>query len=352
MTDSSHERPAPSFGHEIEIPLPDDFHIHLGQGLALTMYSRDAAQYFGRVMVTPDTTPPILVPRQLEKYRDRILRSSGHAADFKPLMSFRVDRAMGENDIQRFAEAGAVAGVLYPEAYLRVYGSVVDALSHVLEAMQRYGIVLSLYAEHEASFVLDKEESFLPQLDAIVRHFPDLRVVVERISSAAALSTLMRLPPTVAATVTVQHLLYTLDDVVGDVIRPHRFCKPLPRRSEDRDALRQAVCSGNKRVFFGSDSTPLPVASGENREIPPGIYSAPTAIPLLLSLFEKFGSLDSFIAFTAQNGAEFYGLAPPAVRCRYRRMSWDIPERISDVTPLGAGEQAEWRAVGRQSMEV
>ncbi len=346
MTAGATGRTSRPFGHEIEIPLPDDFHIHLRQGLQLTMYSRDAAASFGRVMVAPDTVPPVRIPRQVEKYRERILQSVRGAAGFEPLMSFCVDEAMGDADIRGFKEAGAVAGVFYPTG-----NSSIEAVFHVLEAMQAHGIVLSIHAENDAAFVLDREDSFLADVERIVGRFPDLRMVIEHISSATTLNALMGLPETVAATVTAHHLLYTLDDIIADVIRPHRFCKPLPRRKEDRDALREAVFSGNSRLFFASDSVPLSPPAPDSLEMAPGVYGAPTAISLLLSLFEECAGLDAFAAFTARNGAGFYGLAPPALRCRYRREPWRIPERISDVIPLGAGERAEWKAVGRSTGE-
>lgn len=338
------------FGDSVEIPLPDDFHIHLRQGLALTSYTRDAALSFGRVLVMPNTSPPIRTPVEAVKYRERIVAAARDAEGFEPLMTFHIDTAMREPEVSALAEAGVVAGKLYPRGVTTNSGdgvSSIRAAYPVFEAMEAAGLVLCIHGELPDRFVLERESAFLPVLREIAGSFPRLRVVLEHVSSAAGIRAVRDLPDTVAGTITVHHLLFTLDDVVGELLRPHRFCKPIAKRPEDREALREAALSADPCFFFGSDSAPHPVSSKECDGGCAGIYSAPTAVPILLSLFERHSDLDSFVAFTARNGARFYGLPETNVRVRYTRSCWAVAERASDIVALGAGERLEWKAEDR-----
>ncbi len=338
------------FGDSVDIPLPDDFHIHLRQGLPLTNYTRDAAFSFGRVLVMPNTSPPIRTPVEAVKYRDRIVAAGRDAEGFEPLMTFYIDTAMREQEISSLAEAGVVAGKLYPRGATTNSGhgvSDIEAAFPVFEAMEKADLVLCIHGELPDHFVLDRESAFLPVLRKIAERFPRLRIVLEHVSTAEGIAAVRDLPDTVAGTITVHHLLFTLDEVVGELLRPHRFCKPIAKRPEDRTALREAAFSADPRFFFGSDSAPHPVTAKECDGGCAGIYSAPTAVPILLSLFEQHSDLDSFVGFTARNGARFYGVPEASVRVRYTRTGWHVPERTSDIVALGAGERLEWRTAGR-----
>lgn len=334
------------FGSQIDIPLPDDFHIHLRQGLPLTTYTRDAVLSFGRVLVMPNTRPPVRIPMEVEKYRARILAASRGAVGFEPLMSFYVDSAMGETEVAALAGAGVVAGKLYPQGATTNSQEGVSDIERafpVFESMEERDIVLCIHGEIPDAFVLDREAAFLPKLEAIVQRFPKLRVVLEHVTSAEAVKLVKSMPANVAATITVHHLMFTLDDVIGGFIRPHHFCKPVAKRYEDRDALREAAFSGDTNFFFGSDSAPHPVSAKECDCGCAGVYSAPTAMPLLIALFEEHSDLQSLVAFTAQNGARFYGLPESPYTSRYVRSDWKVPERSSDVVPLAAGQTLSWQ---------
>lgn len=347
------EAPRP-FGREVEIPLPDDFHIHLRQGLPLTTYTRDAALAFGRVLVMPNTNPPIRIPREVQKYRERIVAAARGAEGFSPLMTFYIDVDQRREEIQALADAGVVAGKLYPRHATTnsAFGvaNVEDAYS-AFEAMEELGLVLCIHGEVPGAFVMDREQAFLPSLERIAARFPRLRIILEHVTSEAGVRTVRSLPENVAATITVHHLMFTLDDVVGEAIRPHHFCKPIAKRPDDLDVLREAAFSGERKFFFGSDSAPHSVDAKECDAGCAGVYSAPTAVPLLLELFEHHSDLDSFIAFTARNGARFYDLPYTDVVARYTRRPWTVSGRYNDVVPLAAGSTLQWRANGRWKVE-
>lgn len=335
------------FPDSFTLPLPDDFHIHLRQGAALSQYVSAATAAFGRVIVMPNTTPPIRDEHDLVRYREEIRNAAPDAPWFVPLMTFKIASSHTSGDVKRLASAGATAGKLYPQgATTNAEDGVADIRSawQVFEAMEEQGLVLCIHGEDPAAFVMDREDAFLPVLKLIASDFPRLRIVLEHITTARAVKLVESLPETVAATITVHHLLLTLDDVIGGFLNPHVFCKPIMKRPEDRSALARAALSDSPKFFFGSDSAPHPVGAKESSCGCAGVYTAPVAMPLLIDFFEQHGTMDLLRAFCCERGRAFYDLPANGYEVRYRRESWVVPEAFGDVVPFRAGESVPWTA--------
>lgn len=193
----------------------------------------------------PNTIPPIQTADDVANYRKEILDAlndadSSRNTTFTPLMTFKVAPNTSASSVKDLKSQGAIAGKLYPEGVTtNSEGGVTDfkALYPVYEAMQAEGLVLCLHGEMPGVFSLDRETSFLTVLQEIANRFPDLRIVLEHATTAAAIECVSELSANVAATLTVHHLYLTLDDIIGDKLNPHAFCKPVAKRPEDRDAL-------------------------------------------------------------------------------------------------------------------
>lgn len=358
----------------ITLSWPDDFHVHVRQGPALVHFVRDLAAAFGRGLIMPNTLPPVCTADGVRRYRDEILAAAAPVnPDFRPLMSFKittVGAVLGRAPADPWPEepelaaaldaamadmttAGAVAGKLYPAGVTTNSADGVRDLAELyplFAAMERAGLVLCVHGEEPDAFCLDREAAFLPKLDAVVLAFPGLKVVLEHVSTARAVDWVEAQGPLVAATVTVQHLLFTLDDLLGGHLRPHLFCKPLIKRPEDRDALRRVVLSGSPKFFFGSDSAPHAKAAKECDCGSAGCYTAPVALPALADLFESAGALDRLPDFVARFGAAFYGLAEPSGSVRLLKREWRVPDLLhtgpgleSGVVPLFAGQSLAWQ---------
>jgi len=346
----------------IRIPRPDDFHVHVRQGPAMAAYVADHAAIFGRGLMMPNTVPSIRDAVGLAEYRAAILRAATRVnPGYQPLMTFKVfipdSLEQGgdvANQIADLKSAGAIAGKLYPAGVTTNSAdgvSDLDALYPVLEAMQDSGLVLCVHGEDPDAFCLDREAAFLPKLNRVVCDFPRLRIVLEHVSTAAAVDWVSGQPDRVAATVTVHHLLHTLDDMLAGHLQPHLFCKPLLKRPDDRSAIQSAVLSGSPRFFFGSDSAPHERVAKECDCGAAGIYSATVALPLLASFFEAREKLDLLAEFTGRFGAEFYGLALPNDELVLVRKKWVVPMTLhlgadgfsgGGVVPLAAGQELEW----------
>ena len=149
----------------------------------------------------------------------------------------------------------------------------------------------------------------------------------------------------VSATVTLHHLLITLDDVIGGMMKPDLFCKPIAKTPRDREALREAVFAGHDRIVFGSDSAPHPRHKKECCGCAAGVFSAPVALPMLVELFETVDRLDLLPDFVSGFARKIYGVMPPKKQVVLERQPWRVPALYSGVRPFKAGETLQWSVV-------
>lgn len=315
----------------------------------MAAYARREALSFGRAMVMPNTVPPIASAEAIEAYRGEIRAASAEAAaGFEPLMTFKILPGMSAESVRACAAAGAIAGKYYPA------GSTTNAADGVpdpaeageaLAAMEEAGLVLSIHAEDPAAPILEREAAFIPTLERILAAHPRLRMVVEHISTAELLGFVLACPGRVAGGITAHHLLLSLDDLMGEALDPHLYCKPTLKGRADRDALREAVFRGEGKLFFGSDSAPHPRSAKEGRRAASGIYSAPCAVQALASLFDEADAMGELELFISRRGAAFYGLPPARGRLVLERRAWTVPEEADGVVPMLAGRQLAWSSV-------
>lgn len=328
---------------ELSLPLPDDFHAHLRQGEPLKAYARDLSKSFGRALVMPNTVPPICSAKAILDYKAEILAA---APALEPLMTFKLRPGYTEREVLEMKAAGAVAGKYYPAGVTTNSQdgiSDLDSVLPVLAFMEQCGLVLCVHGEEPGAFCLDREAAFIKTVERLASEFPQLKIVFEHLSTAAAVEAVKKMPDTVAATLTVHHLVTTLDDILGGPFRPHFFCKPLPKRPEDKAALREAAFSGNPKFFFGSDSAPHERAKKECDCCAAGVYTAPVALAVLAREFEAADALDRLPNFIGAFGADFYGLPRPQKTVTLRRKPWKVPAEVSGVVTLAAGETLDWR---------
>jgi len=331
----------------IELPRPDDWHVHLRQGEALTAYARRHGSAFGRILAMPNTRPPLTDPDGLTAYRRRAEEA---APSLTVLPAFRIMPTMTGEAVRALAAAGAPAGKYYPDgATTNSEGGLSDwrRAEDALAAMEEAGTVLCVHGEKPDAPVLEREEAFLPAFMEIRWAFPKLRMILEHVSSAAGVQAVMDASdrgPT-GATVTLQHLLFTLDDLVGGLLNPHLFCKPLVKGDADREAIRERVLDGDSRFFFGSDSAPHPKGAKESGACPAGCYTAPLLLPALAAWFEEQAALDRLEAFLCDFGRLFYGMDSNSGTVLLEKTPWRVPDEADGCVPLMAGRELSWRVV-------
>jgi dihydroorotase len=337
------------------IRVPDDMHVHFRQGPSLVDWVACSAAHFARALAMPNTLPPVTDPPGLKSYQAEIETAAGKIRDsgsarirfFQPLMAFKLLPSQGRSDVMALAQAGALVGKYYPS------GSTTNAddgpaspesVAEALGAMEEAGLVLSIHAEDPLAPVLKREESFLPVVERIAADFPKLRIVVEHLSTAAAVEWMAKARTGIAATISAHHLAFSLDDLMGGGLDPHLFCKPVLKTSRDREALRKAAFSGDERFFFGSDSAPHPRLRKEGPLAPAGVFSSPAALPLLAEIFEGSGKLDRLEGFCSVYGARFYGLPLNQGGLLFKAEPWIVPSEIGGAVPMLAGKTLAYTA--------
>lgn len=333
---------------------PDDWHIHLRDGAALATTVPHAARYLGRALVMPNLRPPLTTLAAATDYRRRILAAIPEGQVFQPIMTLYLTDETPANEI-----AAAHASGICPAAKLYPAGATthsqagvrdIDVLDDCLAAMEENELVLSIHGEvtDPASDVFDRERLFIERhLGRIIRRFPRLRVVLEHITTRAAVDFVHGARDGVAATITAHHLMLNRNALFTGGIRPHNYCLPLLKREDDRKALVAAACSGNPRFFYGSDSAPHPRTNKETACGCAGIYTAHAGIELCAEVFDKAGALDRLEGFCAHHGADFYGWPRNPDRIRLIRDDWTA-DRYFDydgdvLIPLRSGERIGWR---------
>jgi dihydroorotase len=332
---------------------PDDWHLHLRDGAALRAVVPATAQVFGRAIVMPNLRPPITTTAAASAYRDRILAAIPAGSHFTPLMTLYLTDDTSAGEIARAKSSGFVHAVkYYPAGATTNSQSGVTALSRAyaaLTAMEREDMILSIHGEVTDAEVdvFDRERVFIErELTAIVRDFPGLRVVLEHITTAEAAAFVTSAPPTVAATITPQHLTWSRNALLVGGLRPHLYCLPVLKRERHRLALVKVATSGNAKFFLGTDSAPHAKGAKENACGCAGCYSAPVALPLYADAFENAGALDKLEGFASLHGPAFYGLPPNTDAITLVRESWRVPDALpfgdETIAPLCAGAELRW----------
>jgi dihydroorotase len=309
------------------------------------------ARQFGRAIVMPNLAPPIVSVDAARDYRKRILEAT--VPGFTPLMTCYLTDDVNPDEIARgFDEGVWLAAKLYPAGATTHSASGVTDIRYIyptLARMERIGMVLCVHGEvtDRDVDVFDREAVFIERtLSAIVRDFPELKIVLEHITTAEAAEFVAGAGDKVAATVTPQHLVINRNALFAGGLRPHAYCLPVAKRERHRLAVRKAATSGSPQVFLGTDSAPHAREAKESACGCAGIFNAPFALESYAAVFEEEDALDRFEAFASLNGAAFYGLPPNETSVTLARTDTQVPDDVEGLVPFHAGETLRWRFLG------
>jgi dihydroorotase len=339
----------------LTIRRPDDCHVHLRDGEMLRLVAPFTAQQFGRAIVMPNLVPPVTTVDAASAYRDRIREAAG--AGFEPLMTCYLTDEAEPDEIARGFEQGVWAACkLYPaNATTNSALGVTDIrnVAPALERMQAIGMVFCVHGEvtDPDVDVFDREAVFIDRvLTPLVRDFPDLKIVLEHITTAEAAEFVRDSGPNVGATITPQHLHLNRNALFAGGLRPHAYCLPVAKREKHRLAVRAAAISGSPKFFLGTDSAPHPRHAKESGCGCAGIFNAPYALESYAAVFEEEGALDKLEGFASEHGARFYGLPLNEGTIKLERMENDVPDRLGlgdiDLIPFHAGQTLNWTLAG------
>lgn len=338
---------------ELTITRPDDWHLHVRDGAPLCTVVPHTARQFGRAIIMPNLKPPVTTAAQAVAYRDRIREAVPQGLSFEPLMTLYLTDNLPPDEIRRARDAGVVACKLYPAGATTHSDAGVTDLRKTyktLEAMQREGILLLVHGEVTSPDIdlFDREAVFIEQqMIPLRRDFPELRIVLEHITTQDAAHYVRDADALTAATITAHHLLYNRNAIFTGGIRPHYYCLPVLKRETHRLALVQAATSGSPKFFLGTDSAPHPAHLKEHASGCAGCYTAHAALEMYAEAFDAAGALDRLEGFASFFGADFYGLPRNRGTVTLKREDWTPPESFAfgdgQLKPLRAGESLPWR---------
>ncbi len=335
---------------------PDDWHVHLRDGVVLADVVPHTAAQFARAIVMPNLKPPVTTTAMAGAYRERILTALPQGMQFEPLMTLYLTDNTPPDEIRRATESGFVKGVkLYPAgATTNSDAGVTDIhrCMRTLEVMQETGLPLLIHGEvtdHQVD-VFDREAVFIDRiLQPLRKSLPSLRVVFEHITTKDAVDYVRDADGDIAATITAHHLMYNRNAIFQGGIRPHYYCLPILKREVHRQALVDAATSGSPRFFLGTDSAPHPKGLKEHACGCAGCYTALHAMELYAEVFEAVNALDKLEAFASFFGPDFYRLPRNTERVTLQKREWVIPNELTlgdtVLVPLDAGRSLAWKMI-------
>lgn len=335
----------------LTIRRPDDWHVHLRDGEMLKLVAPFTARQFARAIVMPNLVPPIMTLGAAADYRQRIWDAAGQ--DFHPLMTFYLtDEANPDLVEHGFNDDVWIAAKLYPaNATTNSAFGVTDVrnIYPVLERMQSIGMVLCVHGEvtDPDVDVFDREAVFIERvLDPLMRDFPELKIVLEHITTEEAANFVETAGPNLAATITPQHLMLNRNAMFERGLRPHAYCLPVAKREKHRLAVRRAVTSGSPKFFLGTDSAPHARHAKESGCGCAGIFNAPVALEAYATVFEQDEALDKLEAFASENGPRFYGLPLNEGKVTLEPKPMEVPDLLGlgdiELVPFLAGSELPW----------
>jgi dihydroorotase len=340
----------------VRIRTPDDFHVHLRDGAALQRTVTDSAQRFARVLAMPNLQPPICTIEQMLQYKQRVSQVS--PAGFRTYFTLYLTEQTSTEQIALAAKhPDILAYKLYPAGATTNSNSGINDFNkcaHIFAELERQQMPLCIHGESTDPTVdvFEREKVFIDHtLTPLLNKFPNLKVVLEHISTAYAVNFIKSRAQNIAATITCHHLLYQRNHLLAQKLRPHFYCLPILKAESDRQALLQAATSGDKRFFLGTDSAPHTIHNKHNCGCA-GIYTAHAAIELYCTAFDSVGKVDRLQAFASEFGAQFYNLPLNTSEICLENTVFSVQKSLGfadeQVQPLCAGENIPWKIRGQK----
>lgn len=328
---------------QVIITSPLDMHLHFREGaMAQTVIPLSSYSFAGGVIM-PNLVPAVNNMQRLQGYIQEIKSNLGQ--DIFELYMTVFFKNYSYQELEKLKPY--ILGVkLYPAGVTTNSEDGVAALTQAettMKYMEELSIPLLVHGETHG-FVMDREKLFLPTFEHLAQKFPQLKIIMEHITTADAVALLDQYP-NLYATVTLHHLIITLDNLAGGLLRPHLFCKPIAKRPEDRAALLNAALNAHPKLMFGSDSAPHPIDKKEACGCAAGIFTAPIALQALVELFDKHQALPNLQAFVSDNAQRIYDIKPPQKSVTLATKPFKVPESYDNVIPMFANQEISWSIV-------
>jgi dihydroorotase len=355
---------------QFTLPLWYDLHTHLRQGALMGPIIKSQIDMgCAGFLAMPNTKPPCAKVFKsddlpywcLEGYQDLIKKEGGDKlhAIITPLY-------LTKDTTPEMIAEGAKSGLLKACKYYPPHGTTGADFGYpfenyfengVFKALEDHGIVLCIHGEEHGLVgeeYFDREtnaEEFFYQnrMPKLVEKFPNLKVACEHVTTKVAVDFVQSCGPNVVASITPQHLLYTVGHLLQG-LKYHLFCLPLLKYNEDREALRNAATDPNNTQFYAGTDSAAHTTKATDCGCAAGCFTGGIAPQLYAQGFEEAGldlsqtdNQKTFENFLCSIGQEFYGLEKPSETFTLSKEEstvemLDTPEGQITPLPLGLGD--------------
>ena len=199
----------------VTITKPDDWHLHLRDEIALKTTVPATSRAFGRAIVMPNLKPPVTSVKMALNYRSRILKYKTPNSSFNPLMTLFLTDNLDPNEIVRLSNEESVVAVKYYPAGATTNSDTgvtnIEKVYPIIEKMAELSVPLLLHGEVTDNHIdiFDREKVFIETILApLIEKYPDLKVILEHITTNDSVEFIESKSSRVAGTITIHHLLY------------------------------------------------------------------------------------------------------------------------------------------------
>lgn len=352
---------------EFTCPKWFDAHTHLRQGdlIAPIIQSQiDMGCY--AILAMPNTRPIVgnVMDNNdneywsISQYREMIMHGGGDKFDhvFTPIY-------LHQDITPEMIENGAKEGILNTAKCYPPHGTTNASFGYpiellmkngVIKAMSDNGVILNIHGEEHGLKSTDyfdhktnaEDIFYREKMPRLVDEYPDLKIVCEHVTTKVAVDFVKGTNDNVVATITPQHLLYTIGDLILG-LKHHLFCLPVLKFAEDRRALRDAIVASSQTKFFAGTDSAAHTVKATDCGCAAGCFTGGIAPQLYAQAFEESGMdltrVDHemiFKNFLCFNAPDFYGIERSIDTFTLSKSPQNI-EKIKtgegEITPLPLG---------------
>jgi len=337
---------------QLTIIKPDDWHLHLREGIILKNIIKFSSDLFCRAVVMPNTKTPITTIEQANLYKKSIYAALNKKAKFHPLMTIYLTDNISLNELEKgYKNDIFFAAKLYPANTTTnsCYGvRNIKNIYKVFELMERIKMPLLIHGEVNDPNVdvFDREQVFIDrELTSIIKHFPKLKIVLEHITTSYAVDFVR--DNNIGATITPHHLHINRNAMFLEGLNSDFYCLPVAKRESNRISLIKAATSGEECFFLGTDSAPH-LRQWKAFCGCAGIFNAPVAISSYLKIFEEENALENFEKFASLNGPKFHNLPPNNEKITFIYE----PHTIKNFIEIRDNEKVQGKIKSFHSLEI
>ena len=370
-------KPAPDYPKSIVLPAIFNSHGHPRDTAAESdgraeMMIPLYAEVFGDIMGMGNTKQPLVTARLARRkgaqWRALIPEGSPLAIHVAGLMheGTSADEVIAGYDAPRQEQAW-IAMKMFMRSVSNSHGADVDDLSRVIPVIramadasfrhQKGPMPLCVHAERKhypggkRVFFLDRnKESMERDIRRIFKEAPNARVIVCHVNSRHAVGMIREMRGKgfdIWGEIAPHYAQYTCDDLFegpggSTMLNAHLFCLPVFGTEEDREAIEEAMLSGEECWFYGDDGAchwddpalPSGVKINSDGFVLGGQAQIPRAtVSYVIEKFVEAGKADLLPGFLSRNGRKAFHLPEAGHETAFKRHEWRVPREFTHDSP-------------------